>query len=113
MKNKSRQNKARYLQNLVKDRIVKTFRLAPDDIRPSTVGENKEDIKLLTITAKRVFPYSTECTNTEQYRGIYKKFKQSNGHNHRTPLLVIKMNKQKPLAIITLDHFFELIEKED
>ena len=68
MKNKSRQNKARYLQNLVKDRIVKTFRLAPDDVRTSTVGENGEDIKLLTITAKRVFPYSTECTNTEQTR---------------------------------------------
>tara|TARA_R110000803_G_scaffold177306_3_gene239711 strand:+ start:81 stop:422 length:342 start_codon:yes stop_codon:yes gene_type:complete len=113
MNNKSRQNKARYLQNLVKDRIVKTFRLAPDDLRTSTVGENQEDIKLLTITAKRVFPYATECTNTEQYKGIYKKFKQSKGHNHRTELLVIKMNKEKPLAIITLDHFFELLEKED
>ena len=113
MKNKSRQNKARYLQNLVKDRIVRTFRLAPDDIRTSTVGENGEDIKLLTITAKRVFPYSTECKNSEQNKTLYKHFRQSKKHNHRTPLLVIKMNKQKPLAVITLDHFFELIEKED
>ena len=47
MKNKSRQNKARYLQNLVKDRIVNTFRLAPDDIITSTVGENGEVLKLL------------------------------------------------------------------
>ena len=98
MKQNSRQNKARYLQNLVKDKICKTFNLSNKDVRTSTLGENKEDIKLLTLTAKRVFPYSTECTNTEQYTGLYKKFKQSNGHNHRTPLLVIKMNKQKPLG---------------
>ena len=47
IKNKSRQNKARYLQNLVKDRIVKTFRLAPDDARTSIVGESGEVHKSL------------------------------------------------------------------
>ena len=51
--------------------------------------------------------------NTEQYIGLYRKFKQAKKHNHREPLLVVKKNKEKPLAIITLDHFFELIEKND
>ena len=88
MKQNSRQNKARYLQNLVKD-------------------------KMLTLTAKRVFPYATECKNTEQFIGLYKHFKQSKNHNHREPLLIIKMNRQQPLAVISLEHFFELLEKED
>jgi len=26
---------------------------------------------------------------------------------------VIKKNRERPLAVITLDHFFELIEKDD
>ena len=76
-------------------------------------GENGEDIKLLSLTSKKVFPYSTECSNTEQYKGIYKKFKQAKGHNHREPLLVVKKNRQPALAVITLDHFFELIERDD
>ena len=56
MKRKSREGKARYLQNLVKDKICETFNLSNKDIRTSTLGENGEDIKLLTLTAKRVFP---------------------------------------------------------
>ena len=113
MKQNSRQNKARYLQNLVKDKICKTFNLDNKDVRTSTLGENGEDVKLLTLTAKRVFPYATECKNTEQFIGLYKHFKQSKNHNHREPLLIIKMNRQQPLAVISLEHFFELLEKED
>ena len=51
MKQNSRQNKARYLQNLVKDKICKTFNLGNQDVRTSTLGENGEDLKLLTLTA--------------------------------------------------------------
>lgn len=113
MNNESRKAKSRYLQNIVKNKITTTFNLAPGDIRTSNTGENGEDIKLLSITAKRTFPYSVECTNTEQFVGLYKKFKQARRHNHREPLLVIKKNRSQPLAIITLEHFFELIEKDN
>ena len=92
---------------------LKTFNLDNKDVRTSTLGENGEDVKLLTLTAKRVFPYATECKNTEQFIGLYKHFKQSKNHNHREPLLIIKMNRQQPLAVISLEHFFELLEKED
>tara|TARA_R110000803_G_scaffold192541_1_gene255400 strand:- start:397 stop:738 length:342 start_codon:yes stop_codon:yes gene_type:complete len=113
MKNKSRQAKGRYLQNIVKDKIVKLFNLHPGDIRTSNTGENGEDVKLLSLTAKRAFSYSIECKNSEQLIGLYKYFRQAKKHNHREPLLVIKKNRQPALAIITLDHFFELIEKND
>ena len=113
MKNKSREAKSRYLQNIVKDKIIKLFKLNPSDIRTSNTGENGEDIKLLSITSKRAFPYSTECKNAEQHIGLYKHFKQANNHNHREPLLVVKKNREPALAIITLDHFFELLQKDD
>ena len=93
MNNNSRKAKSRYLQNIVKDKVIKLFKLDPGSIRTSNTGENGEDVKLLSLTAKRAFPYSTECSNTEQYKGLYKKFKQANKHNHREPLLVVKKNR--------------------
>tara|TARA_R100001440_G_scaffold24289_1_gene39599 strand:- start:355 stop:477 length:123 start_codon:yes stop_codon:yes gene_type:complete len=38
--------------------------------------------------------------------------KQARRHTNQEPLLVIKMNRERPLAIIDLDHFFEL-QKDD
>ena len=48
MNNKSRKAKARYLQNLVKDRIMKLFpSLTKDDIRCAMKSENGADIKIM------------------------------------------------------------------
>jgi|TARA_B110001454_G_scaffold57425_1_gene56104 hypothetical protein len=113
MNNNSRKAKSRYLQNIVKDKVIKLFKLSPGAIRTSNTGESGEDLKLLSLTAKRVFNYSTECKNSEQHIGLYKHFKQAKGHNHREPLLVVKKNREPALAIITLDHFFDLIERDD
>ena len=113
MHNNSRKAKSRYLQNIVKERIIKLFKLPPGSIRTSNTGEGGEDIKLLSLTSKKVFPYSTECKNSEQHKGLYKHFKQAKKHNHREPLLVCKKNREPALAIVTLDHFFELIERDD
>jgi len=113
MKNSSRKAKSRYLQNIVKDKIIKLFKLPPGSIRTSNTGENGEDIKLLSLTAKKVFPYSTECKNSELHRGLYKHFKQAKRHNHREPMLCVKKNREPALAIVTLDHSWEKIERDD
>jgi hypothetical protein len=113
MNNNSRKAKSRYLQNIVKDKVIKLFNLDPGAVRTSNTGEGGEDLKLLSLTAKKVFPYSTECKNSEQHKGLYKHFKQAKRHNHREPLLVCKKNREPALAVITLDHFFELIERDD
>ena len=113
MHNNSRKAKSRYLQNIVKDKVIKLFKLDPGAVRTSNTGEGGEDLKLLSLTAKKVFPYSTECKNSEQHKGLYKHFKQAKRHNHREPLLVCKKNREPALAVITLDHFFQLIERDD
>ena len=113
MKNNSRKAKSRYLQNIVKDKVVRLFKLSPGAIRTSNTGEGGEDLKLLSLTSKKVFPYSTECKNSEKLAGLYRHFKQAKKHSHREPLLVIKKNREPALACITLDHFFNLIERDD
>ena len=106
---KSLKAKGRYLQNVVKDKIVELFPyLKKKDIRCARDSEPGSDIKLLSLTARKLFPYDVECKNREEYRTIYKHFKQAVGHSPREPLLVIKMNREEPLAVITLDHFFDL-----
>ena len=114
MKNRSKQQKSRYLQNLVKDRIIKLFpSLTKKDIRTSTTGENGADVKLLTLAARKLFPYSIECKNRSDNKQIYSFYKQATKHSNLEPLLVIKTKREKPLAIIDLEHLFELQEDTD
>ena len=57
MNNKSRKAKARFLQNLVRDRIMKLFpSLTKDDIRCAMMSEGGADIKLQSLTARKLFP---------------------------------------------------------
>ena len=98
MKQRSRRAKGRYLQNIVRDRI-----------RTSNTGENSADVKLLSHTAKKLFPYEVETKNRSDFKGIYSHFKQAQRHGPQTPLLIIKGTKEKPLAIIDMEHFFELL----
>jgi hypothetical protein len=113
MKNSSRKAKSRYLQNIVKDKIIKLFKLPAGSIRTSNTGEGGEDIKLLSLTAKKVFPYSTECKNSQMHKGLYRNFRQAKRHNHREPMLCDKKNREPAHAIVTLDHSFDLIERDD
>lgn len=75
------------------------------------MGETGEDIKL-SAKGRKAFPYAVECKNQEKYSGVYKDFEQAKYHvgKHReTPILFVKMNRQKPLAIMDFDHFMKLV----
>ena len=91
MNNKSRKAKARYLQNLVKERIMKLFpSLTKDDIRCAMMSENGADIKLMSLTARKLFPYNVETENRQDFSTIYKHYKQTKRHDPFDPLLNIK-----------------------
>ena len=80
--------------------------LKKKDLRSARPSEPGSDIKLLSLTARKLFPYDVECKNREEYKTIYNHFKQCTGHGKLESLLVIKMNREKPLCIIDIDHFF-------
>ena len=66
MKPSSRKAKGRYLQNIVRDRIIRLYPvLTKKDIRTSMISENGADVKLLTHTARKLFPYSVEWRTEE------------------------------------------------
>ena len=112
MNNKSRKAKGRLLQNLGRDKIQRLFpSLGKDDIRTSLMSENGADVKLISLMARKLMPYDIETKNREEYKTIYKHFAHAKRHGNLEPLLVIKMNRKEPLAVIDLDHFIELLSR--
>jgi|TARA_R100000365_G_C2663790_1_gene15730 hypothetical protein len=112
MNNKSRKAKGRILQNLVRDKVQKLFpSLGKDDIRTSLMSEAGADVKLISLMARKLMPYDIETKNREEYKTIYKHYKHACKHGNSQPLLVIKMNRENPLAVIDLDHFMELLAR--
>ena len=51
--------------------------------------------------------------NSTDNKQIYSYYNQAKKHSNLEPLLVIKTLRQKPLAIIDLEHLFELQEDTD
>ena len=59
----------------------------------------------------RSIPYQFECKNQEKFATLYSFYKQGRKHGRLEPVLVCKMNDNKPLAVIDLEHFFEIIKE--
>ena len=111
MKQISRRRKGRRLQNLVRAKILETFDiLRPSDVSIAKTGEGGADIKLSRI-AKRILPYQFECKYQERLSTLHRWFAQSKKLGRLEPILICKMNDKKPLLIMDLDHFFDIIKE--
>ena len=63
----------------------------------------------LSEQALHLFRYGVECKSRKSY-AIYEDFQQAvENSKERVPLLVIKQNRSRPLAVLDLDHFMELV----
>ena len=110
MNNKYKRIKGRKLQILLRDKILKAFRhLKKSDVEISGNGEIGADIKLSRI-AKRLVPFQFEAKSQQKFRTLYRFYNQCEGHGNLDSVLVIKSNSRKPLAIIDLNTFMDLIK---
>ena len=109
---KSNKQKGRRLQQWV---VSKLLLLLPgvktDDVVSRPMGSNGDDI-MLSPYARKLFPYSIECKNRQDFKQLYNYWSQTKSHSNLEPLLVVKMNRERPLAIIDLEHLFELVKEE-
>ncbi len=70
MKPRSAKNKGKRLQNAVRDMILENFtQLEPDDVVSTLMGDSGTDIKL-SPAARKLFPYSPECKNQEEFNKV-------------------------------------------
>ena len=107
---KSAKAKGRRLQQLVRDKIqelLKPYGVVEDDVKSTTMGEGGEDVQLSPL-ARKYLPISVECKSHKAF-AVYKPYEQAekaSGSNQ--PVLIIKGDHKKPLAIVGLDYYFEL-----
>ena len=110
MKQNSRSAKGKKLQKILRDKLLKAFPHLPQgDIRVAKTGENGEDLKLSRI-GRRLIPYQFECKNQQKFKTIYSFWDQSVKHGKYEPVLVVKQNSRRSLAVLDLDQFIDLIK---
>ena len=109
MKPQSAKAKGRELQKWVRDKILTLFpSLEPDDVRSTSMGAGGMDVQLSPAAQKR-FAYATECKNLARH-SIYTVYEQAKAHSTKLePLIILKVNRKPPLAIVNAEHFFELV----
>lgn len=106
----SKKAKGRRLQQLVAESIIKKYsKLTEDDVKSTGMGQSGVDVQL-SSAAQKLFPYAVECKNRAAM-AVYKDWNQckNNAGTRLFPLLVIKQDRAKPLAVIDFEHFMELI----
>lgn len=110
MKPASAKNKGRILQQLLCKTLVDKFEeLESDDITSRSMGANGSDV-LLSPLAKKLIPFDFECKNLASFAGYnYLGQAESNTGKGRKPCAVVKANHKKPVVVIYLDDFMELL----
>jgi hypothetical protein len=105
---KSGKAKARRLQNWTRDKLkyIHDF-LTDDDIKCALMGESGADVKLISKIARITVPYDIECKNVEKIN-VWGAYEQASQHGDMEPLLIIKKNGKKPLAVVDAEHFLYL-----
>lgn len=110
IKPQSAKAKGRNAQQLIRDRILEKFDfiLEPDDVRSVSMGAGGEDLQLSPL-ARRVLGNTQWESKARKSFAVYKDYEQAKTHGKGEPVLVVKGDRKKPLAIIDLDFFLRLL----
>ena len=73
------------------------------------MGASGEDVQL-SPAARRLVPYQIEC-KAKATSQIHTYYEQAKTHGKHEPLVIVKMDYKKPLAIVELSHFLDLLKK--
>ena len=108
MKNQSGKAKGRRLQQWIANEILNRFTgLDPDDVTSRSMGCGGEDV-LLSPKARGKFPFSVEAKNTERLN-LHRAYTQcvENSKDLHVPLLIVKKNHSRPLAVVDAEWFIK------
>ena len=108
MKTQSAKAKGRKLQQHMRDAILAKYpELELDDVKSTSMGAGGEDVQL-SPAARKLFPYTVEAKSRAAFAG-YAIMAQAEQHEDHTPLCVVKANGKKPMVMLYLDDFMELL----
>jgi hypothetical protein len=107
--------KGRKFQQDIRDLMLQYSKgLEPDDILSRSMGAGGEDI-MLSPAARRQYPITIECKCQEKVNvwASYAQAVENNPKEEYEPVLFIKRNRHKPLAVVDAEHYIKLTVTED
>jgi hypothetical protein len=106
----SAKSKGRRLQQWVRDTILAMFpKLEADDVRSTSMGATGEDVQL-SPAARNYVPYQIECKNKARSQ-VHTWYNQAKEHGDHEPLVIIKMDRDVPLAVVSAEHYFTILRR--
>jgi hypothetical protein len=110
MKTASAKAKGRSLQTLVAKKLLDSFpQFTEKDIKSTPMGVNNVDIQM-SQAAHGLLGLAIECKNRAKM-AVYTDYTQACDHADGEPIVVIKQNRSKPLAVMDLDYFIKLLKR--
>ena len=110
MKAQSAKAKGRKLQQWTRDRVLETYpHLEEDDVRSTSMGVSGSDLQLSPL-ARKSFPFDVECKSLARV-GVYRFIDQCDNRGDARPLVIVKENRRRPLAVVDAEFFFDLLKK--
>lgn len=114
IKTQSAKAKGRKLQQWVRDKIIevlKPYGVVAEDVKSTSMGANGVDVQLSPF-ANKLLPISVEC-KSHKSMAVYNLYAQAEDYKeHGEPVLFIKANNKKPLAVIDAEYYFKLEESK-
>ena len=112
MKTQSAKAKGRRLQQWVRDTLVESLGVHPEDIESRSMGAGGEDL-IMARAARQKFPYSIECKNVEKLN-VWDAYSQAESNSgDYEPIVVMKKNGKKPLVVVDAEYFVRLHNESD
>jgi len=73
------------------------------------MGMQGEDVQL-SPAARKLVPYQIECKSKATSQ-IHTYYEQAKTHGKHEPLVLVKQDRKRPLAIVDAEHFFALLKE--
>lgn len=109
MKPQSAKQKGRKFQQWVRELLIETLNIHPEDIESRSMGAGGEDL-IMARAARQKFPYSIECKNVERLN-FWDAYAQAaaNSGNYE-PILFAKRNRTEAIVVVSAEHFVRLLQ---
>lgn len=104
--------KGRRLQDWIKQKLCDTLSIPTTEVRTAIMGESGADVTIHSTHSQK-FLYKIECKNQEGMKNLYRAFQQTVSHKGTgEPLLFIKSNHERVLAVVDAEYFIRLHERK-
>ena len=106
--------KGRKFQQWVRDTILtygKRHGIMPEDVKSTSMGAQGEDVQLSRF-AREFFPWCIECKAHKSFV-VYKVYEQAEGHGGHEPVVFLKADRKKPLAVVDAEYLIKLQSEND